>query len=856
MLIDRYFTGEEDTMDKVLDRAAWKSQDLDIPNTGSVSVEFPAHWVNDDAKAIVAAKYFKVIDGVPERSLRQVIERVVRTIVGWGQEHGYYRIYEDSKILGAELAYILLYQKACFNSPVLFNVGVPGRTQQVSACFLTAVGDDLDSIQNHYMVEGQIFKGGSGSGVNVSSLRPKDAPLSTGGVSSGPLSFMKGWDASANAIKSGGTTRRAAKMVIMNADHPDVVEFIDSKPAEELKAQALVSAGYDDGIDGAARDTVAFQNANHSVLVSDEFMQRATTESDSEEASILRRIAEAAWSCGDPGLIYDGALNKFHTTKKDGRIDTVNPCSEFHHQHWTSCNLSSIDLAKLGRHQGDSHHRFETDLDSQYMKDLEQVVRVMATAQDICISGGEYPLDRIREATLDYRPIGIGFSNLGSLLIRNGTPYDSKGGRDTASYVAGWMAYFAWSQSARMARMKGPFPRWNQNAEQMQAHLLRQANQTAFEGVPRLRNAWKGMVAESAAYGFRNSYVTNIAPVGTISFMMDNDTTGVEPEIALTRTKVLVGGGSITTTSKAIEAKLTSLHGRAVAGDIMKNIVENGTVCKSNLIGEHLRQVFLTALPDSEGNALSPEAHLNMLAAVQPFLSGGISKTVNCPEDYTVEDIMSLYEQAWQLGLKSLAIYRDNSKVVQPVTQTTEQKYEPEPVLDVGGRHRLPATTNARRHKFRVGEMEGFIHAGEYDDGRLGEIFLTIGHQGSTFDGIMDSFATAVSLYLQMGGSVDVICSKMIGRSFEPHGFTDNKDIKTAASIVDYVFQWLQMEYGEARQEVAVDALNSFFADVEVEPNTATQHTGKICSTCGGQMVQTGTCLTCVKCGDSFGGCG
>ena len=850
-MINRFYTKRGQTMDSVISGVDdWHQEHISMPDGSVRLVNFPSFW-SYDARSIVASKYFKVIDGEMEWSLAQVIDRVVTQLANWATEYQYFSDPEDISALRAELAHILLYQKACFNSPVWFNVGVPGRSQQVSACFLTAVDDNMESILGHYEVEGQIFKGGSGSGVNVSSLRPKGAPLSAGGTSSGPLSFMKGWDGSANAIKSGGTTRRAAKMVIMDADHADVHEFIGCKVDEEEKAAALVAAGYDGGIDGAARDTVAFQNANHSVLATDEFMQRATDDTDSPEYETLRRIAEAAWKCGDPGLIYEGPLNEFNTTINDGRINVVNPCSEFHHQPWTSCNLSSINLERIGRMDDEGHRVFETSYNSAWVREFRHIIRVMALAQDICISGGDFPSEKITEGTRKYRPIGIGFTNLGGLLIREGLAYNSDGGRQAAATIAGYMALYTWEQSADMANKMGPYPAYN-DGDSIKDALERQSLQPIFDEVPGLRGRWQRMV-DDATFGFRNSYTTNIAPVGTISFWMDNYTTGIEPEIALVRTKSLVGGGSITTTSGAIEAYLMKTRGKDAAEEIMARITGMGSVADIDDLTDAEKDVFLTALPCTSGRSLDPMAHLLMLASVQPFLSGGISKTVNCPEDYTVQDIMRLYVVAWRLGLKSLAIYRDNSKVVQPVTSSvvpegTEEAEVAEVVEVTVGRKRLPATTVARRHKFRVGEMEGFIHAGEYEDGSLGEIFLTVGHQGSTFDGIMDSFATAVSLYLQRGGPVDEICSKMIGRSFEPHGFTDNDDIKTAASIVDYVFQWLQMEYGETQRQTVVE--------IESEEPPQSVPTGQICSTCGGQMRQTGTCLTCEACGDSFGGCG
>ena len=580
-------------------------------------------------------------------------------------------------------------------------------------------------------------------------------------------------------------------------------------------------------------------------------------------------------------------MNRYHTTPADGSIDTVNPCSEFHHHAWTSCNLSSIDLVKLsGRLDlfGGLSDTFNSG--STFLRALEHVTGIMALAQDICIQGGAYPIDRIRDATHRYRPIGIGFTNLGGLLIRNGLPYASVEGRRIASTAAAYMSLFAWETSTWMASRMGAFAAYEDSADDMRDALGRQAeNYTLIENqTSDLHHAWvkrwESMIHDGVEHGYRNSYTTNIAPVGTISFFMDNDTTGVEPEIALTRTKSLVGGGFITSASRAIEDYLRDKVGDQHADEIIHEMRIQNTADLPDLLDEYESRIFLTALPDSKGRALMPEDHLMMLAAVQPFLSGGISKTVNCPSDYSVDDIQELYVKAWKLGLKCVAVYRDGSKVVQPVKSgqgTDDAEVVDLPTLEAEApqRRRLPTTTQAVRHKFSVAGMDGYIHAGEHADGTLGEIFLTVGHQGSTFDGIMDSFATAVSIGLQYGVPLEVLCDKMVGRSFEPNGFTGDADIPQASSIVDYVFRWLQNRYGST--DTGDNALDDsspvliptiwrpgafdagspveFTTNVEAGSPHVTISYDRVCHLCGSAVQQTGSCYTCLKCGETSGGC-
>ena len=887
MLIERYYTAMNDkdvSMKGVLDDVDWQCYNMDLQDGSEVNVEFPANW-SEQARTIVSNKYFRMIDGQRERSLRSVIERVVNQIVQWGWDNNYFVSTKEQLIFEAELAYVLVHQKACFNSPVLFNVGVPDREPQVSACFLTEVEDTLESILDHTKVEGMIFKGGSGSGVNVSTLRREGADLTAGGTSSGPISFMKSWDASANAIKSGGTTRRAARMVVMNATHPDIIDFAESKVVEEEKAHALVREGYDGGLNGAARDTVAFQNANHSVLISDDFMAVAVSDPGSRQAEVLDAVANAAWACGDPGLLFKNAINNFHTTKADGPISVVNPCSEFQHHAWTSCNLSSIDVAKLGSPGSQDKRGFDGRPHSDFwLSEFEHVVKLMATAQDICITGGSYPHAKIAFGTVEYRPIGIGFSNLGGLLMMERTPYDSDEGRAIASYVSGYMTLFAYEQSIKLARRLKPFPAYERNRNMVMDSLARQGHQPIVQDVHGLAERWSEMVESGSKDGYRNSYVTNIAPVGTISFWMDNDTTGVEPEIALTKTKELVGGGALVSASTAIERSVYSWYAPEDAEDILAYVSENNTFEGAPYITDEDRELYLTALPDARGNALSPEAHIKMLAAVQPFLSGGISKTVNCPEWYTSDDIKDLYVTAWKAGIKSLAVYRDNSKMVQPVTQGTEYKkfaagYDPAtdsavPLRETGDeppfwsvqpkREKLPADVRSRRHKFNIGMTKGYIHVGEYEDGRPAELFLRVNQQGSTVSGWADSFSKAVSLLFQLGCPLEEMCEMFLGVAFDPAGFTGNQDVPQASSVVDYVFKWLQKEYGQEPVVEEVEATPTrpydgvvHMPQIYVVPGSVEAvDTGATCQTCGGTMKRTGTCLTCDKCGDVSGGCG
>tara|TARA_R110000824_G_scaffold30868_6_gene101023 strand:+ start:1152 stop:3638 length:2487 start_codon:yes stop_codon:yes gene_type:complete len=817
------------TVKEIFDSVEWQTTTASIKgNDFEQKVEFPSNW-SDTARNIVASKYFKTINGEPEYSLRQLITRVVSTITAWGIEHDYFMDgSKDSYGFEAELTYILLNQYACFNSPVWFNVGVPDRKQQFSACFLLDVEDNMESILTHGEDEGLVFKGGSGAGFNISKLRAKGASLSAGGTSSGPMSFNRGWDEMAGAIKSGGTTRRAARMVIMDADHPDILEFIESKVKEEQKARALVGAGFGDGIDGDAYSTVAFQNANHSVSVTNDFMYTASTNKNSGEHDTLMAIADAAWQCGDPGLVFTDQINLMNTTSQDGRIVTSNPCSEFLHQTYTSCNLASVNLRKFGTVEDFDYTAFA------------HVTTIITIAMDILIQGGEFPNEQIRDQTRRYRPVGIGYTNLGGILMASAIGYNSNEGREFAASVTSLMTATAYRASADMATELGAFPAWSENSGEMFGVL----NRHAATKDNNWNDEWASVLSKGQTTGYRNSFVSCLAPTGTISFFMDADTTGIEPELGLMKTKSLVGGGTISSGSAVYELGLEKLG--------VKSVDELASVPNQN--------VFQTALGD---NALSPEAHISMVAAVQGYLSGGVSKTVNLPSNYTVEDIFKLYVHAWEEELKTISVYRDQSKVSQPVNVQTK------PVLDMSStatntdvpppvvRHKLPTDVPSLRHKFKIGMLEGYITVGHYADGSPGEVFLYISQGGSTINGMADSLAIMTSFALQHGVPLATLCNKMIGMKFEPSGWTGETDITVASSLTDYIFKYLKLVYiDQANEEKADGIVEEILAKTVVEKIAAVAPSGDICTACGNaDLVRTGNCQTCLTCGSSSG-CG
>lgn len=865
-MIERRFTPNNSTIQNVFYDIKWRTTDAIIKDIdGNIrfeqkQVEFP-EFFSDRAVNIVSEKYFKVINGVRENSLKQIISRVVLTISKWGMDNGYFSNIEEQNTFEAELAYILVHQYACFNSPVWFNVGVPGRSQQISACFLTDVEDTMESILQHGVTEGLIFKGGSGSGVNVSKLRAEGEPMSTGGTSSGPLSFMKGWDHMAGAIKSGGSTRRAAKMVLMDAEHPDVWKFVDSKVIEERKARALVDAGYNDSIDGEAYGAVAYQNENHSVSVDNNFMRRAIENRiykniwrtiDGEFAKefraddLLTNIAYAAWQCGDPGLWFRDTINLYNTVANDGDIITCNPCGEFNHLPFTSCNLSSINLLKFVSLETPEWN-FDFDI-------FSHVVSMMTIAQDISISGGEFPTEQIAEQTRKYRPIGIGFTNLGGLLMAKGIPYDSDNGREEASIISAWMTGTAYLTSAWLAERVGPFERYEYNVKPMTQVLNLHTKLVKELDIHQLSELWREVLRSKS---FRNSYVTNIAPVGTISFFMDSDTTGIEPEISLIRTKKMVGGGYERVDNELVIKGMNSLGYDTLAAKGLIDYYAHFNTVEGYDDNEEINKLFLTALPDSKGNALSPEAHIKMVAAVQPHISGGISKTVNCPESYTSQDIKDLYLLAWNLGCKAISVYRDNSKVSQPMSSHNIDIKVKSPEVSIGVRRHLPIEPVGPSRRLKLGNVETYVHVDEFEDGTPGAVFCTTMPEHSSIDGFMEVIAILTSYALQYGVPLEKLTQKLRNVKFEPSGFTGDSLIPSAPSLPALLFRYLEKKYVDtdrATDNVALDSDNS--NDIHIIDNSSSNSSTGVafCNSCGSITQQTGNCYFCPNCGET-GGC-
>jgi ribonucleoside-diphosphate reductase alpha chain len=802
------------------DEVTWERRDVVMTNwrDGSINfeqrgVEFPDFW-SVNAANIVTTKYFRGAVGTPERewSLRQIIDRVVGRYRKAGEEHGYFSGPADAEIFAQELTWMLLHQVFSFNSPVWFNVGTPSP-QQVSACFILAVDDSMDSILDWYKEEGLIFKGGSGSGVNLSRIRSSRELLSSGGTASGPVSFMRGADASAGTIKSGGATRRAAKMVILDVDHPDIEEFIQTKAREEDKIRALRDAGFDMDLGGRDIVSVQYQNANNSVRVSDEFMRavdnrkpfelRARLDGsvvDTVEADALfRRIAQAAWECADPGLQYDDTINDWHTCPETGRITASNPCSEYLHLDNSSCNLASLNLLKFLRADGG----FET---ARFVRSVELVI----TAMDISICFADFPTQKIAETSRAYRQLGIGYANLGALLMASGLPYDSDEGRSLAAAISSVMTGTAYRRSAELAGVVGAYDGYARNASGHQrvmrkhaeanreaAEAARGANATAL-----LREAtdqWQRCLDIGGRSGWRNAQASVLAPTGTIGLMMDCDTTGVEPDLALVKFKKLVGGGSMQIVNQTVPRALRSLgYQEEQIEAIVEHIAEHGHVVDAPGMRPEHYAVFDCAMGQ---RSIAPTGHVRMMAAVQPFISGAISKTVNMPESATVEDVEKIYFQGWRLGLKALAIYRDNCKVGQPLSSGRSAsgevaKAEPEKVIEYRPvRKRLPKKRPSETVSFSVAGAKGYLTASSYPDDGLGEVFLKMSKQGSTLAGVMDAFAVAISIGLQYGVPLDTYISKFTNMRFEPAGMTDDPDIRMASSVMDYIFRRLALDF-------------------------------------------------------------
>jgi ribonucleoside-diphosphate reductase alpha chain len=831
-------------------------------------VEFPDFY-SQSAINVIASKYFRGGLGkeTRERGLKTMISRVVGTIALWGEKGGYFKDHEEAMEFTDELKYLILHQFGTFNSPVWFNVGVEQKPQ-CSACFINSVQDTMESILNLAKVEGMLFKYGSGTGTNFSALRSSKERLSGGGVASGPVSFMKGYDAFAGVIKSGGKTRRAAKMVILNCDHPDILEFVESKFKEEKKAQALIAMGYDGSFGGEAYSSVFFQNANHSVRVTDDFMKavvedkewhlKAVTTGEVLETvkakDLLKKIAEAAHGCGDPGLQFDTTVNAWHTCPNSGRINASNPCSEFMFVDDSACNLASLNLMRFLREDGS----FDCDA-------FKHAVRVFITAQEIIVSNASYPTEAIARNSERFRPLGLGYANLGATLMRLGFPYDSEQGRAWAGVVTAIMTGEAYAQSARIAKIKGAFEEFERNKEAMlevmEKHRQR-LSEIRFDlceetlGKEAVQ-VWNEALELGKKFGFRNAQVTLLAPTGTIGFKMDCDTTGIEPELALVKYKNLVGGGTMKIVNQTVPKALErlgykELEIKAIVAYLEeKNTIEGAPYLKN----EHL-PVFDCAFRPVGGNrCVSVEGHVKMMAAVQPFLSGAISKTVNMPSDATIEDVERIFMMAWKLGLKAIAIYRDGSKKAQPVVTKPEKadmKLEHwEPV-----RRKLPDERQSLTHKFSIAGLDGYITVGMYEDGTPGEIFITIAKQGSVISGLMDCFATAISIALQYGVPLKVLAEKFAHVRFEPSGYSSNPQIGYAKSIVDYIFRWLALKFLTEKingsKEIDLEATLKKPEPMQVDL-FHNQEDAPPCSVCGFIMVRSGSCYKCPNCGATSG---
>ena len=918
------------------DEVAWEVRDSRITNwrDGTVAfeqlgVEFPMDWSLNSTN-IVTQKYFRGTPGTPEResSVRQVIDRVADTISTWGTEGGYFADQEEAEAFRAELKFILVTQRAAFNSPVWFNIGVKGVPQQASACFILAVEDKMSAILNWSREEGTIFKGGSGSGINLSKIRSSAEHLEGGGTASGPVSFMRGADASAGTIKSGGKTRRAAKMVILNADHPDVEEFIWCKVKEERKARVLRDAGFDMDLDGADSFSVQYQNANNSVRVTDEFMHAVKEDRDwnfnavtdgtpirsIRARDLWRQIAEASWECADPGLQFDTTINKWHTATATGRINGSNPCSEYMHIDNSACNLSSLNLLKFL----DDNDRFDVEA-------YRHAIEVMFTAQEILVGRADYPTEMIGENSRKFRQLGLGYANLGALLMALGMAYDSDGGRAWAAALTSLMTGHAYATSARTASRMGPFSGFAENEKYM-LNVLRM-HRDAHGEILNMSDvqedllyagmeSWEAAVRDGEEYGVRNSQATVLAPTGTIGLMMDCDTTGVEPDLGLVKFKKMVGGGSMSIVNQTIPRALRRLgYNTQQVDDIVAYIDVN----KSILGAPHIESSHLSVFACSMGdNTIHYEGHVRMMGAVQPFLSGAISKTVNMPEEATVEDIEKLHMLSWELGIKAVAIYRDNCKVGQPLStakkdddSTDAEKAEAattviervvEKIVTQPVRQKLPRSRRGRTFEFRVADCKGFANIGEYEDGRPGELFLTVSKQGSTLSGIMDAFAKSISYGLQYGVPMRAFVEAFTNMRFEPAGMTDDPDIRMASSIMDYLFRRLALEYmtyderaelgifsrDERIQptlpgveesviettngtEIATDpksapSVSELVTQIEMgiaptaplsdlsNPNGIARHSdAPMCMMCGVQMQRAGSCHACPSCGSTSG---
>ena len=897
---DRYFTP---TGSRAFDLVEWERRTAAITGEKGQSifeqkdVEAPRSW-SQLATNVVAQKYFRGNPGSPERetSIRQIIDRVVDTLLAWGREGDYFASEQDALNWAEELRYLLVTQHASFNSPVWFNIGVPNRAQQGSACFINAVQDSMESILDLVKTEGMLFKFGSGTGTNLSVLRSSREQLSGGGTASGPVSFMRGYDSFAGSIKSGGTTRRAAKMVILNADHPDVRDFIRCKADEEKKAWALIDAGYNVGfnVPGGAYDSVQFQNANHSVRVSDEFMGAVENDGKWDTKAVVggrvvdeykardlwRDIADAAWICGDPGLQFDTTIQDWNCVPNTGRINATNPCSEFVFLDDTACNLLSLNLMKFQSEDG----TFDVGR-------FQRAVDICFTGQEIIVSSASYPTPAIGKNSEALRPLGLGYANLGALLMSMGLAYDSDDGRRYAGAITAIMTGRAYAQSARMARVKGPFSEYAKNREPM-LQVMEKHRQASYElpldGAPAAvaktaRATWDDAVKLGRMHGYRNAQATVLAPTGTIGLMMDCDTTGIEPDLALVKYKKLVGGGLLKIVNGTVPAALRKLgYDDQKVKEIVEYIDDNDTIEGApHLADEHLK-VFDCAFKPVKGmRSIAPMGHVRMMAAVQPFISGSMSKTVNLPTEATIEDIEQTYLESWKLGLKCIAIYRDGCKRSQPLsTSLDKEKKEEAPAEPRAVRHKLPDERRAITHKFDIQGHEGYLHVGLYDSGQPGELFVTMAKEGSTISGLMDAFATQTSYALQFGVPLQFMIDKFTHMRFEPSGFTKNPEIPIAKSIVDYIFRWMASHFlsveeqdaaGVVRRDVPVldssAAAAQTVAELTFVPKAPSNGNGHgvqritfvntsdspACADCGTITVRSGACYKCMNCGATTG---
>jgi ribonucleoside-diphosphate reductase alpha chain len=907
----RYFTARLEPGKSPYDEVQWETRTASIGNDkGAVifeqrDVEVPVDW-SQTATNIVASKYFHGKLGSPERetSVAQLVQRVVDTIAGWGEKGGYFASPQDVAGFRDELAHLMLHQKACFNSPVWFNVGVKeGRgygwiydqeagaiarlesgapRPQCSACFIVSVKDSLESILDLAKTEGMLFKWGSGTGTNLSSLREEDAILSGGGRASGPLSFMKGFDAFAGVIKSGGKTRRAAKMVILNSDHPDIEKFIWCKAKEEKKAHTLVEAGYDSSLDGEAYGSIFFQNANNSVRATDDFMEAVVGDREWWTKSVttgqpvkrykardlMRQIAEATHQCGDPGMQFDTTVNRWHPCKNTARINASNPCSEYMFLDDSACNLASLNLMRFVGPGG----QFDVEA-------FRHAVDTLIVAQEIIVDNASYPTEKIAENSHNYRPLGLGFANLGALLMSFGVPYDSDQGREFAGAITAIMCGQAYLTSARIAESTGPFPGYARNSDpflevirmhRQAAHNLNSRHIPAglYQGAV---ECWDHALETGRHAGYRNAQVTVIAPTGTIGFMMDCDTTGVEPDLALVKYKKLVGGGVIKIVNNTVPQALIKLgYTPQQADQIVSHIDATGTIEGSpHVKPEHLAVFDCSFRPANGTRSIHYMGHLKMMAAVQPFISGAISKTINMPEESTVDEVMNAYIESWKLGLKAVAIYRDNSKRVQPLSSGTGKSEKAAAPAAAAGqpvekvvyrpvRRKLPDERRAVTHKFSIGGHEGYITVGMYEDGSPGEIFITMSKEGSTISGLMDAFATSISFNLQYGVPLKFLVDKFAHVRFEPSGWTGNQQIPYAKSIMDYIFRWLGARFLGPEYAVTEAGETPTLRPTEPSPQQELPFApmtadAPLCAECGSIMTRNGSCYKCGNCGGTSG---